>query len=127
MESKNQLVMLMEKYQVENILRVNEYTEKFGLPLSMEDARVLAKSKNETLKEEQRVELGESILPKIILCFCDSNYIDQNNYNKMIEKFDSYGNENYFDTVAKAIPGFFKYYDAKFSPQSTIITMDYPT
>ena len=104
MESKNQLVMLMEKYQVENILRVNEYTEKFGLTLSM-------------------VELGESILPKIILCFCDSNYIDQNNYNKMIEKFDSYGNENYFDTVAKAIPGFFKYYDAKFSPQSTIITM----
>lgn len=35
MESKNQLVMLMEKYQVENILRVNEYTEKFGLTLSM--------------------------------------------------------------------------------------------
>ena len=71
MESKNQLVMLMEKYQVENILRVNEYTEKFGLTLSMEDARVLAKSKNETLKEEQRVELGESILlitlTKIIL------------------------------------------------------------
>ena len=80
MESKNQLVMLMEKYQVENILRVNEYTEKFGLTLSMEDARVLAKSKNETLKEEQRVELGESILPKIIFCFCDSNYIDQNNF-----------------------------------------------
>ena len=80
MESKNQLVMLMEKYQVENILRVNEYTEKFGLTLSMEDARVLAKSKNETLKEEQRVELGESILQKIILCFCDSNYIDQNNF-----------------------------------------------
>lgn len=72
--------MLMEKYQVENILRVNEYTEKFGLTLSMEDALVLAKSKNETLKEEQRVELGESILPKIILCFCDSNYIDQNNF-----------------------------------------------
>ena len=61
--------MLMEKYQVENILRVNEYTEKFGLTLSMEDALVLAKSKNETLEEEQRVELGESILPKIILAF----------------------------------------------------------
>lgn len=61
--------MLMEKYQVENILRVNEYTEKFGLTLSMEDARVLAKSKNETLKEEQRVELGESILPKSSFAF----------------------------------------------------------
>lgn len=60
-----------------------------------------------------------------VLVECVKN--TQNNYNKMIEKFDSYGNENYFDTVAKAIPGFFKYYDAKFSPQSTIITMDYPT
>lgn len=98
MESKNQLVMLMEKYQVENILRVNEYTEKFGLTLSMEDARVLAKSKNETLKEEQRVELGESILPKIILCFCDSNYIDQNNFVETIirlqEIFFMYKNES---------------------------------
>ena len=98
MESKNQLVMLMEKYQVENILRVNEHTEKFGLTLSMEDARVLAKSKNETLKEEQRVELGESILPKIILCFCDSNYIDQNNFVETIirlqEIFFMYKNES---------------------------------
>lgn len=69
MESKNQLVMLMEKYQVENILRVNEYTEKFGLTLSMEDARVLAKSKNETLKEEQRVELGEVYFQKSSFAF----------------------------------------------------------
>lgn len=36
-------------------------------------------------------------------------------------------NENYYDTVTKAIPGFFGYYDARFAPQETIITMDYPT
>lgn len=48
-------------------------------------------------------------------------------YSEMIEKFNSYGNENYYDTVTKAIPGFFCYYDARFAPQETIITMDYPT
>lgn len=48
-------------------------------------------------------------------------------YNKMIVNFCAYENENYHDTVTKAIPGFFRYYDARFAPQETIITMDYPT
>lgn len=48
-------------------------------------------------------------------------------YNEMIMDFRAYGNENYRDTVEKGIPGFFKLYDAKFAPQDTIITMDYPT
>lgn len=48
-------------------------------------------------------------------------------YNEMIVNFCAYGNENYHDTVTKAIPGFFKYYDVRFAPQETIITMDYPT
>ncbi len=48
-------------------------------------------------------------------------------YNEMITEFRAYGNENYQDSVTKAIPGFFLYYDVKFAPQETIITMDYPT
>lgn len=48
-------------------------------------------------------------------------------YNQMISNFSAYGNENYYDTVTKAIPGFFQYYDVRFAPQETIITMDYPT
>lgn len=48
-------------------------------------------------------------------------------YNQMIVSFEAYGNENYKDTVEKAIPGFFSYYDVKFAPQENIITMDYPT
>ena len=45
----------------------------------------------------------------------------------MILDFCAYGNENYHDTVTRAIPGFFRYYDVRFAPQETIITMDYPT
>ena len=48
-------------------------------------------------------------------------------YHEMIMEFCAFGNENYRETVEKAIPGFFRYYDAKFAPRETIITMDYPT
>lgn len=41
--------------------------------------------------------------------------------------FNAYGNENYYDSVTAAISGFFKFYDPRFSPQNTIITLDYPT
>lgn len=47
-------------------------------------------------------------------------------YNKLMTFFDDFGNRNYCDTVAKALPAFFLYYDAKFAPMETMITMDYP-
>ena len=50
----------------------------------------------------------------------------QDKYNKLLNFFDHYNNRNYKDTVEKALPGFFLYYDAKFSPTDNIITMDYP-
>lgn len=50
----------------------------------------------------------------------------QESYNEMILHFHAYGNENYHDTVTKALPGFFRYYDVRFAPQESLITMDYP-
>lgn len=50
----------------------------------------------------------------------------QRKYNRFMEFFDHYGNQNYRDTVEKALPGFFLYYDVKYAPTETIITMDYP-
>ena len=51
----------------------------------------------------------------------------QEAYNEMVVDFCAYGNENYQDTVTEGIYAFFRYYDALFAPQETIITMDYPT
>ena len=48
-------------------------------------------------------------------------------YDEMITTFCAYGNLNYKETVENAISGFFRYYDVKFCPQDSIITMDYPT
>lgn len=50
----------------------------------------------------------------------------QEKYNQLLKFFDDYGNRNYRDTVEKALSGFFMYYDAKYAPMETIITMDYP-
>lgn len=47
-------------------------------------------------------------------------------YKELLGHFTAYGNENYYDTVVKGIAGFFACYDMRFSPQETIITMDYP-
>lgn len=40
--------------------------------------------------------------------------------------FEDYGVECLRDTVQKGIPQFLKWYDVKYNPQETIITLDYP-
>lgn len=50
----------------------------------------------------------------------------QEKYNELMRFFEHYDNRNYRDTVEKALPAFFLYYDVKFAPMENIITMDYP-
>ncbi|MDE6972625.1 MAG: hypothetical protein K2P38_05915 [Lachnospiraceae bacterium] len=47
-------------------------------------------------------------------------------YNEMILDFNSYGSKCLYDTFVKGIPEFFKWYDMRFEPQNTILTLDYP-
>lgn len=47
-------------------------------------------------------------------------------YHAVLQDFDSYGNQCLEDTFAKGMPEFFKWYDRKFQPQNTILTLDYP-
>lgn len=93
----NWLLKLDGQNQIEKMLKLNEYTATFELVLSTEDAKLLASKRRDTLKEQQRVEFGEGILPKLIFTFCDSCYIDQNNYVETIgrlqEIFYQYKNE----------------------------------
>ena len=93
----NWLLKLDGQNQIEKIIKLNEHTAAFGLVLSTEDAKLLAAQRRDTLKEQQRVEFGEGILPKLIFTFCDSCYIDQNNYVETIgrlqEIFYQYKNE----------------------------------
>lgn len=46
--------------------------------------------------------------------------------NRILPQFVSYGNHCLYDTFVKGIPEFFKWYDIRFHPQDTILTLDYP-
>ncbi|MGN0298753.1 MAG: DUF6179 domain-containing protein [Lachnospiraceae bacterium] len=47
-------------------------------------------------------------------------------YNQMLSSFECYENHCLYDTFAKGIPEFFKWYDIQFAPQNTILMLDYP-
>lgn len=80
MSKGNWLEAVISQNQVGKVLETNQYTQKYGLTLSEEEARIIVAERKNTLKEQKRVEFGESILPRLIYEFCDSDYIDQNNY-----------------------------------------------
>lgn len=94
---KNWLALMSKQLQITQVLETNKFTEKYGLALSKEDAEILAEERVHTLQNEQRVEFGQGILPKIIYTFCDSPYIMQENYCESLirlqEIFYLYKNE----------------------------------
>ena len=47
-------------------------------------------------------------------------------YNRLMPEFDSYGNEYLADVMERGMPELFKWYDLKFAPQNTLLTLDYP-
>ncbi len=47
-------------------------------------------------------------------------------YNEITPDFVHFGNHCLYDTVIMGLPEFFKWYDMKFCPQDTILTLDYP-
>lgn len=78
-------------------MRTNTATERYGLALSRQEAELVMAEHREALREQQRIEFGAGITPKIIHMFCDSDFIGQNNYVDMIirlqEIFYLYKNE----------------------------------
>ena len=96
---ENYLDIVNKRKQIEiaNIKKCNEYTSKYGLVLSDNQISNLLERRKETLKETGRVELRVGIIDKLIKEFCDSPYINQENYAEtlyeLIEMFYEYKNE----------------------------------
>lgn len=92
------MMLLSEKNQMEVLKKANDYTGRFGLQLSDEDIGDIIASRRECLSRQQRVEFGNSILEKLIFAFCDSLFIDQENYAETIMRlqdiFYLYKNES---------------------------------
>lgn len=130
----------MNNYEMEELLPIvaeltEKYTSKESTSISYERARQLMEA---VIYCIHQCDGGNQLISAEKLSAKDAYYFGceklkekvkrtQTAYNKMIIDFNSFGNENYNDTVTKGIPGFFRYYDIWFAPQETIITMDYPT
>lgn len=91
------LTLFNESSQIQAVTDMNRRTEQFGLTLSEDDVHELLSEKQQTLRDERRVELGESVLPKIIDAFCGSPYISQRHYLEILSHlqqiFFEYKNE----------------------------------
>ena len=94
----NYLQKMSEQYQVNQIMKTNEESKENGLTLTKEDATALVAARGDTLREERRVEFGDSISPKLIRAFADSSFINQEDYAETIarlqEIFFLYKNES---------------------------------
>ena len=90
------MMVAQQKQEVERILECNTKTEQYGLVLSQEEAKNLMSCRKESLQENQRLEIGVGILPKIIDAFCDSQYINQDNYADILSELQQifYSNKN---------------------------------
>ena len=137
---RSRMADILSLFDMEDLLPIvarltDEYTSKESSSVTFERARKLmaavmyAMAHFETrttslmgqndLSAEEVYKLGyEAVLLKVDTV--------KEKYKKLMTFFDGYNNRNYKDTVEKAIPGFFKYYDPKFAPMDNIITMDYP-
>lgn len=98
MKEKNWMRLISEKNQISHVIKMNQYTAKFGLSLSEEETKILINDRSDSLTEQRRIEFGEGILPKLIFTFCDSPYIYQENYvdtiGRLQDIFYLYKNES---------------------------------
>lgn len=94
---KDWMILLQERNQLSKVVKTNETTEQFGLVLTEQDAKLILEERKNSLSEQKRIEFGEGIATKIIYEFCDSDYINQDNYVENIirlqEMFYQYKNE----------------------------------
>lgn len=70
--------------EAKKIQKYNAVTAKFGLSLSEVQINELISKRVSSLKDTDRIEFGEGILPKLIYAFCDSPFITQDIYAEIL-------------------------------------------
>lgn len=140
--------MIMREYSMEELLPIvarlaKQYTRNESTSITYEKAKQLmvaieycinegkqdisrSVSPMELKKEEKDITAKEAYEIGYQLVLKKVNKV-RTDYNQLIIEFRDYGNQNYHDTIVLGIPKFIQYYDAKFEPQNTILTLDYPT
>lgn len=86
---EDNLLMLIkgrrQKEELSVLAAVNEDTARYGIALTEEEAKELMVCRDESLARYHRVEFGKGILDRLIYTFCDSQYLNQENYLETLE------------------------------------------
>ena len=77
MASSNSLI---RQHAAAEILKMNELTAQFGLALTPAQAGDLVETRFVALRDRGRIEFGRGVTEKIITAFCDSRYLNKDNY-----------------------------------------------
>lgn len=89
---------IIAKQAIAEIMKCNEITSRYGLLLSQVQAAELVETRAEALKTNGRIEFGGGVIDKLIMEFCDSPFIWQENYadilHELVELFYYYKNES---------------------------------
>lgn len=79
-----------KKGELAAVSGMNQKTERFGLSLKEEEVNELVTYRNESLKRFRRFEWGTVMLEKLIYVFCDSQYLNQQNYLESLERLQDF-------------------------------------
>lgn len=129
------------KYEMEDLVPIvaklaEGYTSKESTSITYERAQQLMEAVLYSIREAEKAgqfsliqkdELSTERMYAIgVKCVEDKTKEALDLYNGIMTHFSSYGNQCLYDTVVKGLPEFFKWYDCKYDPQNTILTLDYP-
>lgn len=91
--------VLILQQAVGEILMLNEKTAEYGLTLTEKQAEALAVSRQENLRSSGRIEFGGGIIRRLAEAFCDSPYVNRQNWEEtlhgLLELFYSFKNETW--------------------------------
>jgi hypothetical protein len=94
---------LQRNQYVQELQEYNDLSVRYGLFLSEQQIRNLAEKQLKSLEEAGRVAFGSGVLKKLIVDFCDSPYLSQDQYEEtvaeLLDLFYSLKNELH-DTIS---------------------------
>ena len=70
--------------EIEHLMQINDVTRPYGLTLTHEDAMTILNARTQALRGSGRVEIGKGAVDHLIEKFCDSPYINEENYVESI-------------------------------------------
>ena len=79
------LTQAHNKYIASELILLNDVTREHGIVLSGRDCAEIAECRSELLKDTERIEIGAGAVTKIIETFCESGYINQQNFKDTVE------------------------------------------